>query len=292
MKRFNINAVRTSHYPDDPHWLDLCDRYGLYVVDEANAESHDRYDELCRDPRYTTAFVTRAQNMVERDKNHPSVILWSLGNESGYGPSHDAAAGWVRSRDPSRPLHYEGAIRRDWTGGQPRPTSSVRCTRRSPTSRPLRAETIRGRWSSASTPTQWATRTAGLPTTSPPSIATVLSGGFIWEWVDHGIRRPTSTVASTGPTAATSVTSRTTRTSAPTAWSARPDAASGAFRVQAPVPTGACRGCRCGRGSLSRVSRLDFADLGALRGTWEITQDGAGREGDAAVAPRPAARRR
>ena len=119
MKRFNINAVRTSHYPDDPYWLDLCDRYGLYVVDEANAESHDRDDELCRDPRYSTAFLTRAQNMVERDKNHPSVILWSLGNESGDGPNHDAAAGWVRSRDPSRPLHDEGAIRgRNWTGGR------------------------------------------------------------------------------------------------------------------------------------------------------------------------------
>ena len=70
--------------------------------------------------------------MVERDKNHPSVILWSLGNESGYGPNHDAAAGWVRARDASRPLHYEGAIRRDW-GGRPsrRPTSSARCTPRS-----------------------------------------------------------------------------------------------------------------------------------------------------------------
>ena len=118
MKQFNVNAVRTSHYPDDPDWLDLCDRYGLYVVDEANVESHAYYDELCRDPRYATAFVTRVQNMVERDKNHPSVILWSLGNESGYGPNHDAAAGWVRARDPSRPLHYEGAIRRDWSGGQ------------------------------------------------------------------------------------------------------------------------------------------------------------------------------
>ena len=104
--------------PNDPYWLDLCDRYGLYVVDEANIESHAYYDELCRDPRYRGAWVDRVQNMVERDKNHPSVIIWSLGNESGYGANHDAAAGWVRARDPSRPLHYEGAIARDWTGGR------------------------------------------------------------------------------------------------------------------------------------------------------------------------------
>ena len=100
MKQFNVNAVRTSHYPNDPYWLDLCDRYGLYVVDEANIESHAYYDDLCRDPRYSGAWVERVRNMVERDKNHPSVILWSLGNESGYGPNHDAAAGWVRGARP------------------------------------------------------------------------------------------------------------------------------------------------------------------------------------------------
>ena len=117
MKQSNVNAVRTSHYPNDPYWLDLCDRFGLYVIDEANIESHAYYDELCRDPRYAAAFLERTRNMVERDKNHPSVICWSLGNESGYGPNHDAAAGWIRGRDPSRPLHYEGAIKFDWAGG-------------------------------------------------------------------------------------------------------------------------------------------------------------------------------
>ena len=117
MKQFNINAVRTSHYPNDPYWLDLCDRYGLYVFDEANIESHAFLHDLCRDPRYTRAFVERVRNMVERDKNHPSVIVWSLGNESGYGPNHDVAAGLARSLDPSRPLHYEGAISRTGVGG-------------------------------------------------------------------------------------------------------------------------------------------------------------------------------
>ncbi|MFA6288027.1 MAG: glycoside hydrolase family 2 TIM barrel-domain containing protein [Opitutaceae bacterium] len=110
MKQFNFNAVRTSHYPNDPRWLDLCDEHGLYVIDEANIESHDFHNSLCKDPRFATAWLDRAMRMVVRDKNHPAIIFWSLGNESGYGPNHAAAAGWIREYDPSRPLHYEGAI--------------------------------------------------------------------------------------------------------------------------------------------------------------------------------------
>ncbi len=109
MKRFNVNAVRTSHYPNAEEWYELCDEYGLYLVDEANIEAHAYLHQLCRDPRYATQFLERGLRMVERDKNHPSVIAWSLGNESGYGPNHDALAGWIRRHDPSRPLHYEGA---------------------------------------------------------------------------------------------------------------------------------------------------------------------------------------
>lgn len=110
MKQFNFNAVRLSHYPHDPRFLDLCDELGLYVVDEANLEAHDYHNSLCRDPRYAAAWLDRAMRMVARDFNHPSIIAWSLGNESGYGPAHDAAAGWIRHQDPSRILHYEGAI--------------------------------------------------------------------------------------------------------------------------------------------------------------------------------------
>ena len=112
MKRFNFNAVRLSHYPHDPRFLDLCDEYGLYAIDETNAESHDLSNVLCADSRYATAWLDRALRMVIRDINHPSVIAWSLGNESGYGPAHDAAAGWIRHYDPSRVIHYEGAIAR------------------------------------------------------------------------------------------------------------------------------------------------------------------------------------
>jgi beta-galactosidase len=191
MKQFNVNAVRTSHYPNDPYWLDLCDRLGLYVVDEANIEAHAYYDELCRDQRYASAFLERVRNMVERDKNHPSIILWSLGNESGYGPNHDAAAGWVRGRDPARPLHYEGAIRRDWSGGHR--VTDVVC--------PMYPELDQI--------VEWAeTNTDDRPLimceyshamgNSNGSLAEHfaafeqhdrLQGGFIWEWIDHGIRR-------------------------------------------------------------------------------------------------------
>ncbi len=123
MKQFNINAVRTAHYPDCSRWYELCDEYGIYLVDEANIEAHSLYQRLCDDPNWLHAFMERGQRMVQRDKNHPSIIIWSLGNESGYGANHDALAGWIRGVDPSRPLHYEGAISRGeggmtWADGE------------------------------------------------------------------------------------------------------------------------------------------------------------------------------
>jgi len=112
MKRHNINAVRCAHYPNDARLLDLCDELGLYVIDEANIESHARLRSLADDTRYLGAFVDRVKRMVLRDRNHASVIMWSLGNESGHGAAHDACAAWVRAVDSSRPLHYEGAVQR------------------------------------------------------------------------------------------------------------------------------------------------------------------------------------
>lgn len=108
MRQLNFNAVRTSHYPNDPVWYDLCDEFGLYVIDEANIECHDLYDQLCREPRYAAAFLDRAQRMVLRDRNHASIFCWSLGNESGYGPNQDACAAWIRHMDPTRIIHCEG----------------------------------------------------------------------------------------------------------------------------------------------------------------------------------------
>ncbi|TWT91026.1 Beta-galactosidase [Pseudobythopirellula maris] len=109
LKRANVNAVRTSHYPNDPRWYELCDRYGLYVMDEADLETHGLRGKLASDPRWASAFLDRGVRLAERDKNHPSVIVWSLGNESGYGPNFAAIAAWLRAFDPTRPIHYEGA---------------------------------------------------------------------------------------------------------------------------------------------------------------------------------------
>lgn len=117
LKRYGINAIRTAHYPNDPVVLELCDLHGFYVVAEADIESHNYSTTLCDDPRYTAAFVDRVSRMALRDANHPSVILWSLGNESSFGANHHAAAAWLRAFDPTRPLFYEGAIMRDWYAG-------------------------------------------------------------------------------------------------------------------------------------------------------------------------------
>jgi beta-galactosidase len=113
MKQFNINAVRTSHYPNDPMWYRLCDKYGIYLIDEANIESHGygyKPDEtLGNNPDYLDAHLYRITNMVERDKNHPCVILWSMGNEAGTGTNFLAAYKWIKQRDNTRPVHYERA---------------------------------------------------------------------------------------------------------------------------------------------------------------------------------------
>jgi beta-galactosidase len=111
MKQCNVNAVRTSHYPNQSRWYELCDEYGLYVIDEANIETHGAkpWGRFANDPEWAGAMLDRVVRMVERDKNHACVIFWSLGNESGYGPAHDAMAGWVRARDPHRLVHYETA---------------------------------------------------------------------------------------------------------------------------------------------------------------------------------------
>ena len=113
MKENNINAVRTCHYPNDPHWYDLCDEYGLYVVDEANIESHGMgYDPdktLGNNPIFLKSHLDRTIRMVERDKNHPSIIIWSLGNEAGDGVCFDATYDWIKAKDPTRPVQYERA---------------------------------------------------------------------------------------------------------------------------------------------------------------------------------------
>lgn len=112
MKMLNMNAVRTCHYPDDPRWYDLCDEYGIYVTAEANIESHGMgYGEktLAKSPIYHDAHLERNKNNVFSFKNHPSIVVWSLGNEAGYGKNFEDAYDWIKAYDPSRPVHYEQA---------------------------------------------------------------------------------------------------------------------------------------------------------------------------------------
>lgn len=187
MKRFGFNAIRTSHYPDDPVLYDLADELGFYVIDEADIESHGHAREVAGDPRYQPAFVDRVSRMVARDRNHPSIIMWSLGNESDYGAGHDAAAAWVRRTDPTRPLHYEGAIRRDgWDGGKtvtdvicpmyPSIGAIVNYRRRD---RPL----IMCEYSHAMGNSNGTLADYWRAIESEPG----LQGGFIWEFYDHGL---------------------------------------------------------------------------------------------------------
>lgn len=118
MKTHNINAVRTCHYPNDPLWYQLCDEYGLYLIDEANIESHGMgYGEksLAKDTIWQAAHLDRVQRMVQRDKNHPSVIIWSLGNEAGDGVNFEVCSDWIHQFDSSRPVHYERAGQKEHT---------------------------------------------------------------------------------------------------------------------------------------------------------------------------------
>ena len=191
MRRHNITAVRCSHYPNDPAFLDLCDEIGMYVVDEANIESHAYNTSLCDDARYRAAWLSRGARMVERDRNHPSVIMWSLGNEAGYGANHDALAGWIRRADPSRPLHYEGAVFHDgWVDGgvaatdvvcpmYPTIESIAAYGRNGDGDRPL----IMCEYSHAMGNSNGSLADYWDVITATPG----LQGGFIWEWKDHGL---------------------------------------------------------------------------------------------------------
>ncbi|MBQ3864471.1 MAG: DUF4981 domain-containing protein [Clostridia bacterium] len=190
MKRHNINTVRTSHYTDDRRWLDLCDRYGLYVIDETDLETHGDQGTgfaLSSDPDWTAAYVDRAERMVRRDRNHPSILFWSLGNESGYGSNHDQMARMVRSLDSTRLLHYE----------QAREAAVVdvpSCMY--PTVERLE---MQGKRTDDPRPffmCEYAHAMGNGPGNLKEYWETIyryprLCGGCVWEWADHGIRTET-----------------------------------------------------------------------------------------------------
>lgn len=189
LKRFGFNAIRTAHYPNDPALYDLADELGFYVVDEADIESHDHAHEIADDPRYLNAFVDRVSRMVLRDKNHPSVIVWSLGNESDYGANHDAAAGWVRRHDPTRPLQYEGAAKRGWA--DPGVASDIACPMYAPLEDCV-AHALSGQQTKPLIQCEYSHAMGNSNGTLADHWAAIeatpgLQGGFIWEFWDHGI---------------------------------------------------------------------------------------------------------
>ncbi|MFI6392057.1 glycoside hydrolase family 2 TIM barrel-domain containing protein [Nonomuraea sp. NPDC050540] len=201
MKRHNVNAVRTSHYPPHPAFLDLCDEYGLWVIDECDLETHGFGQVGWRrnpsdDPAWADAYVERMRRMVERDKNHPSIIMWSLGNESGTGRNLGLMAEWARERDPSRPLHYEGDATCADTDVYSLMYASV-----------AEVEAIgKGTEAALEDPALDARRRrmpfvhceyAHAMGNGPGGLLDYqdlydtyprLAGGFVWEWIDHGLR--------------------------------------------------------------------------------------------------------
>ncbi|MEF9985867.1 MAG: glycoside hydrolase family 2 TIM barrel-domain containing protein [Bacteroidales bacterium] len=191
MKQFNINSVRTSHYPNDPRWYELCDIYGIYVVDEANVESHGMgYDAnkcLANQPEWEKAFIDRTERMFERDKNHPSVIIWSLGNESGEGCNFAATYKWVHENDKSnRPVHSEDGIKG--------PNTDIFCpmykkldvlinwTLYLPNKPLILCEYAHAMGNSVGNFKDYWDVIEKYPS---------LQGGFIWDWVDQGIAQKT-----------------------------------------------------------------------------------------------------
>lgn len=193
MKQHNINAVRTSHYPDDPRFLDLCDEHGLYVIDEADLECHGmapagNLDALSDDPDWEAAYVDRAERMVRRDRNHPCILVWSLGNESGFGCNHAAMAAAVRALDPTRPIHYEGDREAKVADVVSRMYAPVEEVEREGAARD------RDRSLKPFILCEYAHAMGNGPGGLKEYWDTFaahrgLQGGFVWEWLDHGIRR-------------------------------------------------------------------------------------------------------
>jgi beta-galactosidase len=279
MKRFGFNAVRTSHYPNDPALLELADELGLYVIAEADIESHAFWGSLCDDPRYRSQWVERVARLAQRDKDHPAVIAWSLGNESGYGANHEAAAAWLRRYDPSRPLHYEGAIRFDFHAG--RSVTDLVCPMYAPIDaivayaqdpagdRPL----ILCEYSHAMGNSNGNLADYWDAIESTPG----LQGGFIWEFWDHGLlqelpegRQRWAYGGDFGdePNDGNFVLDGMVwpdRRPKPAMWEHR--------AIAAPVAIALHEGGD-GEPGLAIRNRRDFTDLGWLRGRWEAAVDG------------------
>ncbi len=197
MKQHNINAVRTSHYPNHPRWYELCDEYGIYVMDEANIETHEfwqwRHMQISDREDFYDAHRARVQSMVERDKNSPSIVIWSLGNEAGLGKALRDSGAWIRQRDPSRPVHYEGRLPYDLfslpefdfvSNMYPGPADVLELHRLDPGRPVLICEYAHAMGNSTG---NFADFWRVFDDPAHPNV----QGGFIWDFVDQAIRRST-----------------------------------------------------------------------------------------------------
>ena len=276
MKQLNINAVRAAHYPNVPRWYELTDEYGLYVVDEANIESHGMGFEpgvtLAGRPDWLAAHMDRTVRMVERDKNHASIIIWSLGNEAGDGENFDSTAAWIRARDPSRPILYEPSEERDnidiVAPMYVRPYWLERYARSGAEKPFLLVEYAHAMGNSVGNLADyWAV------IDSHPQ----LQGGFIWDWVDQamlatdeGGRRYWAYGGDFGPAGMRNDGNflvnglvSADRKPHPHAWEVK--------KVYQPVRVSWAEGVRYG---IVVENRRAFRDLSDLDGTWEFTVNG------------------
>jgi len=186
MKQNNINAVRSSHYPNHPYWYDLCDKYGLYVIDEANIESHplalDEATQLGNEMLWLPAHLDRVERMYYRDRNHPSIILWSLGNEAGEGEVFRNLYQWLKSVDSTRAVQYEPAGREDYTDifcpMYPRPESLEAYGESKPNKPAIMIEYAHAMGNSVGNLQDYWDIIDRYPS---------LQGGFIWDWVDQSL---------------------------------------------------------------------------------------------------------
>ena len=210
MKQANINAVRTCHYPNVSRWYELCDSIGIYVLDETDLEEHGLRGGLASDPDWCSAFMDRVIRLGERDKNHPSVVIWSLGNEAGYGFNFAAMSGWLHDFDPTRPVHYEGA---QGVNGNPDPSTVDMISRFYPRVQDdyLNPGVTGGSDAERPENARWERLVNIAPNDTRPVLTSEyahamgnaignlqeywdeiyshhqLLGGFIWEWADEGI---------------------------------------------------------------------------------------------------------
>ncbi len=214
MKRHNVNAVRTAHYPPDPRFLDLCDIYGLYVIDEADLECHGfclvgDQDRLSNDESWLPAYLDRLERMVARDRDHPSILFWSLGNESGCGANHVAMAARAREMDPTRLIHYERCAEAEmadvYGSMYTHPDDVAALGRQAGLDKPhLLTEYGHAMGNGPGSLKEYWELIEQYPR---------LQGGFVWEWLDHGLVFPGGRDPAPTPTGATSATSPTTATS-------------------------------------------------------------------------------